>query len=98
MRQEFKNLNSKDEAWDVDADDENALRIALLAELESGKSEFEIKHFEEVFNKELGIFPDGKYDFVRDLKDAYKGQLSKTIEYQIFKTIPDHAFWDIKKP
>lgn len=91
-------MNSKDEAWDVDADDENALRIALLAELESGKSEFEIKHFEEVFNKELGIFPDGKYDYVRDLKDAYKGQLSKSIEYQIFKTIPDHAFWDIKKP
>jgi hypothetical protein len=74
-------LNSKDEAWDVDADDENALRIALLAELENGKSEFEIKHFEEVFNKELGIFPDGKYDFVRDLKDAYKGTMSKTIEY-----------------
>ena len=33
-----------------------------------------------------------------DLKDAYKHTLKKSLEDKIFDTIPDHYFWDIKKP
>lgn len=40
LKVEFKNLNSKDEVWEVDAEDENALRIELLGELEKGETEF----------------------------------------------------------
>jgi len=98
MREEFQNFNKKDEVWDVDADDENQLRVELLGELEKGDTEYNIKHFEEVLNKELAVFHDSKYDYVKDIKDAYKNSLSTTSEAKIFGTIPDHVFWDIKKP
>jgi hypothetical protein len=98
LRAEFNNLNSKDEVWDVDGEDENQIRIDLLEELENGKTEFEIKNFESILNKQLGIFPDGKYDFVGDLKDAYKSSLATSTEAKIFKNIPSHVFWDIKTP
>jgi hypothetical protein len=98
LRAEYANLNSKDDVWDVDAEDENQLRIDLLEELENGKTDFEIKNFEAILNKQLGIFPEGKYDFVGDLKDAYKSSLSTSTEAKIFNNIPSHAFWDIKTP
>lgn len=84
--------------WEVDADDENALRIELLAELENGDTEYNIKHFEEVLNRELGVIPEGGYNYVKDIKDAYKTSLSTSTEEKIFSNIPEHAFWDIKKP
>lgn len=98
LRAEYANLNSKDDVWDVDGEDENQIRIDLLEELENGKTDFEIKNFESILNKQLGIFPDGKYDFVGDLKDAYKSSLSTSTEAKIFNNIPSHAFWDIKTP
>ena len=35
---------------------------------------------------------------MKDLKQAYSESLSTPMERQILKTIPSHAFWDIKKP
>ena len=32
------------------------------------------------------------------MKDAYKNSLRTTTEEKILSTIPDHVFWDIKKP
>jgi hypothetical protein len=32
------------------------------------------------------------------LKDAYSEGLAKPAAQKIFSTIPDHVFWDIKKP
>jgi len=98
LRSEFANLNTKDDVWDVDGEDENQIRIDLLEELENGKTDFEIKNFEAILNKQLGVFPDGKYDFVGDLKDAYKGSLATSTEAKIFNNIPSHVFWDIKTP
>lgn len=98
LRAEYTNLNSKDDVWDVDGEDENQIRIDLLEELENGKTDFEIKNFQAILNKELGIFPDSKYDFVGDLKDAYKSSLATSTEAKIFNNIPSHVFWDIKTP
>jgi len=75
LRAEFANLNSKDEVWDVDGEDENQIRIDLLEELETGKTDFQIQNFEAILNKQLGVFPEGKYDFVGDLKDAYSSSM-----------------------
>jgi len=33
-----------------------------------------------------------------DLKEAYKHTLKKSLEDKIFDSIPDHYFWDIKRP
>jgi hypothetical protein len=54
--------------------------------------------WQDVFNKELSVFKGKEYDFVSDLKHAYKKSLGESLERQIIRTIPDHYFWDIKKP
>lgn len=49
--------------------------------------------------KELNIFTDGEdYSFVKDLRDGFADGLRESAADKIFKTIPDHVFWDIKKP
>lgn len=50
-------------------------------------------------DEQLAIFKAGeKYDYVKDMKNAHSEGISTSTAYKIFKTIPDHAFWDIKKP
>lgn len=39
-----------------------------------------------------------KYEFVKDLRKSYAAGLASSEAEKIFKTIPAHAFWDIKKP
>jgi hypothetical protein len=71
----------------------------MLQELEEGVAGFKIEDFHTALDKELGIFnKDEKYSFVKDLKDAHASALKTSTEEKIFETIPDHVFWDIKKP
>jgi hypothetical protein len=98
IKTEYAYLKSKDEVWEIDDEDEEAVRLGLMDELERGQTPFDINYFENVINKELAVFPDGKYDYVRDLKDAYSQSLKTTREEKIFANIPDHVFWDIKTP
>ena len=98
MRAEYALLKSKDEVWELDDEDADAVRLGLLDELESGASPFDKSSFENILNKELSVFQDTKYDYVRDLKDAYRNSLKTTRDEKIFATIPDHVFWDIKTP
>lgn len=84
---------------DLDPEDEDAWREAVVDELSNERSPFDLEEFHAVLDKELAIFDKGeKYDYVKDLKDAHKQGLSQSLEAKIFATIPDHAFWDIKKP
>ena len=99
LRAQYEKFNSAAEVWDVDEQDEDAFRLAMLQELEEGKSGFKIDDFAAILDKELAVFQkDEKYDYVKDLKDAYRISLSQTTEQRIFSTLPDHVFWDIKKP
>ena len=83
----------------MDAEDEDSFRLAMLQELEEGKAGFSIEDFHATLDKELGVFQNGeKYDYVKDLKDAHRQSLASNLEDKIFDTIPDHYFWDIKKP
>jgi hypothetical protein len=50
-------------------------------------------------DKELSVFKEGeKYDYVKDLQEGFSTGLSTPVELKIFRTIPAHVFWDIKKP
>ena len=98
LKAEYEDLKSKDEVWEIDDEDENAVRLGLMDELQAGTTPFNVKEFENVLNKELNVFKEEKYDFVRDLKDAYSKSLKTTREERIFATLPDHVFWDIKTP
>lgn len=52
-----------------------------------------------MFDDEFSVFKEGeKYDYVKDIQDAFQESLSKSAVQRILSTIPDHAFWDIKKP
>lgn len=71
----------------------------MMAELEVRKTQADLDEFHASVDQELAIFQKGeRYDYVKDLKDAYKDSLKATSEQRIFDTIPDHVFWDIKKP
>jgi len=87
------------DVWDLDEEDEEAFRLALVQELEDEKTPFDIDQFHATLNKELGIFKQGeKYSVVKDLKEAYADSLRKRSDQAIFESIPAHFFWDIKKP
>ena len=62
-------------------------------------SPFTLDEFNDVLDQELSVFKANEsYDYVRDMKDAYSESLSKSAAHRIFETLPDHVFWDIKKP
>lgn len=99
LRNLYNKRVSQDEVWDVDEEDEEAFRLGLVEELNNNQTPFDVKKFEEQLNKELGVFDKGeKYSYVKDLKEAYQDSLRIPLNQRIFDTIPEHAFWDIKKP
>jgi hypothetical protein len=98
LRAEFERLTSNDEVWEVAEEDEDAMRASLLDEF-ARNSDFNIEEFEDILARELSVFKTGeKYDYVTDMKRAYSESLAQTSASKIFDTLPDHVFWDIKKP
>jgi len=52
-----------------------------------------------MIDKEISVFKQGeKYSYIKDMQDAFAPGQATSLEKKIFKTIPDHVFWDIKKP
>jgi len=99
LRAEYEKLKSHDEVWETDMEDEVAFKLELLRQLQNNETEFKQEDFEEVLTRELSVFAKGeKYNYTKDLTDAYKNSLATTTEEKIFREIPDHVFWDIKKP
>lgn len=99
LRAQYEAFKGKNEAWDMDEEEEESFRMAMLQELEENTTIFKADDFEKILTKEFGVFKEGeKYDYVKDLKEAYKNSLKTTTEDKILATIPDHVFWDIKKP
>lgn len=73
--------------------------VIKAAESMEEMSPFTEDKFIEVLDREFNVFKGNeKYDYVKDLTDAYKDSLSKSNAEKIFDTIPVHVFWDIKTP
>ena len=99
LRERFAAAKAKEDVWDLDDQDEEAFTAALQEELAEDRAPFAVSEFEDVLAKEFGVFKQGeKYDYVKDLKHAYRDSLKTTAEDRILTTIPDHVFWDIKTP
>lgn len=95
LKAQFEDINNGDGEFDDDQND--AERLQRLARVYSGS--YDTSEWNQIISDSLSTFKNGeKYDFVRDLKDSYGDSLKMTTEEQIFKTIPDYIFWDIKKP
>lgn len=57
------------------------------------------EELEKMFADELDIFKVGEdYSFVKDLRDGFDEGLRSSAAEKIFATLPDHVFYDIKKP
>jgi hypothetical protein len=99
LKAEYERLKAVNSGvLEISEEESDELRMAILNEMEES-SPFRVEDFAETLDKELGVFKKGeKYDFVRDLKDAYASSLERTTNEKILDTIPVHAFWDIKVP
>jgi hypothetical protein len=96
LKEEYQKVKSGGDV-EVAAEAETELRLALLAEMD--RSSFSQDDFNEVLDKEFSVFKNGeKYDYVKDLRNAFDQGLSKSTAQKIFETLPDHVFWDIKTP
>lgn len=74
---DFAKANTDAEIMEVSEEDRNEFHTALYEGLEKFKTPFEIEEFQKVMDKEMAVFKDGeKYSYVKDIKDAYKNQLS----------------------
>jgi len=94
LRLEFNNANNQEI---LEAEEAEDLRVALMEEIQ--KNDLPLDNWNEYLDRELSVFKDGaKYDYVTDIADAYKAGLAKPLASKIFDTIPDHVFWDIKRP
>ena len=59
----------------------------------------DMEEWDKILAREFDTFKEGeKYDYVTDLRRTYDEQLSQSQAQKIFKRIPAHVFWDIKKP
>ena len=90
-------MKTDGEVWETDVEDEEAFRYELMRQLNEKESEFNKDDFEAIMNREISVFANNeKYDFQKDLKEAYSASLKTTTEQKIFATLPDHVFWDIR--
>ncbi len=77
MRAEYAKLRDlNDTSIEVDESNLEELRIAVLQELERSAPKT-LDEFNDIMDKEFSIFKEGeKYDFVKDLKNAYEDGLA----------------------
>ena len=90
-------LLKKDQVTDTD-DDSDDTRIANVRERDN-EGYIDADALSEKMQQEFECFLRGeKYDYVSDVRKVYQEDLSTSLEYKIFKTLPDYVFYDIKKP
>jgi len=94
-RENFEKVKDLGEAFEATEEDGEAIRTALLDSI----PEDELERWNAILDRELGKFKPGEeYDYATDMRRSFAKGLSTPEAYKILKTIPDHVFWDIKKP
>ena len=97
MRAAFDRLKDQsNEAIEIGEEEESEMRVSLLTEME--EAGISTDDFNEMLARELNLFQDEEYSFTKDLREGYDAGLSTSAADKIFDTLPDHVFWDIKKP
>ena len=81
----------------LEGEEEADIRVAMMDAIESAG--VPIEEWDKILARELNTFQEGeKYDYATDLRRTFDEGVSTTTASKIFKKIPSHAFWDIKKP
>lgn len=97
LRKAYENARDRNSvAHEGELDDEE-VRLQLMKDLEADNMPLDV--WNQILGEELGVFKyDEEYDFATDLRRNFDASLAESKQQKIFKTIPDHVFWDIKKP
>jgi len=96
LRKQFERARSA-EPLEFGEEEQDELRVALLDELADQK--LNLDDLNSYLDQELSIFKNGEqYSYVKDLKEGFKEGIETPTSVKILRTIPDHVFWDIKKP
>ena len=56
LRSQYEAYKGKIEAWDMDEEEEESFRMAMLNELEENKTIFKADDFEKILTREFGVF------------------------------------------
>lgn len=97
MRKQFERLNDQsNEVCEIGEEEEDEMRVSLLTEME--EAGISTEDFNEMLAKELNIFNGDEYSFTKDLREGFDAGVSTSTADKIFDTLPDHVFWDIKRP
>ena len=96
MRGEFERANMYEpfptKEWDI-----GVLRNALYDELRENTTVAD--EWDKILNKELAAIKDnGEYSAVADMRNAFDRGSKTSTFMKMLRTVPEHAFWDIKKP
>jgi hypothetical protein len=99
LRAEWEKIKElSGEVVEFSEEEQDELEYALISDLEK-ISPNTVDDFNQVLDQQFSVFKEGEtYNFVKDIRDAYKNDLEKPLAKKIFDTIPDHVFWDIKTP
>jgi len=96
LRAEFEHA-IKNEALPSSEWEPSVLRQALYDELRENTAVSE--EWDRKLNEQIAAIKSGnKYDVVTDLRDAFDTSANTSTFMKVLRTVPKHAFWDIKKP
>lgn len=96
LRKAYENARDKN-SLAHDGEDDEEYRLQLMRDLQADSVSLEA--WNQILGDELGVFKhDEAYDYATDLRRNFDASLAESKQQKIFKTIPDHVFWDIKKP
>ena len=60
---------------------------------------YSTEEWDQILAREFNTFKEGeKYDFVTDLRRTFDSSMATSSYDKVFAKLPDHVFWDIKKP
>jgi len=87
------------EAFECDeGDDEEEGRVAILKDFDE-ENDAQLTENMRKMDEQFAVFLEGEdYSAVKDMHKAYSYELRRSEADRILEKIPDHVFWDVKKP
>ena len=94
LRAKFEKLKTLEA---LEGEDQEEVQAMMFDQLEA--QGINLEEWDKILAQEFNTFKEGEsYDYVTDLRRTYDASLAESTASKIFRRIPDHVFWDIKKP
>ena len=94
LRKQFDNLK---EVSAIEAEDDDEVHAAMFDRITAAG--FDVEEWDKILAREFNTFQEGEeYDYATDLRRTFDQSLQTSLQEKIFRKIPAHVFWDIKRP